>query len=158
MCVLHPVHCTCTALHVGYSPYACLVHWGDSTVCCLSKAALYHDCQGAVQTVQQPCSANQHAPIHHHHEPHCAGGPFPHALQVLFDCDWNPACDLQAMSRIWRDGQTKPCFVTRLVTTGTIEEKVSSPFCLPQALSAAGLRLVCSQVSVMSVGLAGMCS
>jgi len=45
-------------------------------------------------------------------------------LQVLFDCDWNPAADLQAMARIWRDGQTKPCFVTRLVTTGTIEEKV----------------------------------
>lgn len=44
--------------------------------------------------------------------------------QVLYDCDWNPAADLQAMSRIWRDGQTKPCFVTRLVTTGTIEEKV----------------------------------
>lgn len=48
------------------------------------------------------------------------------AMQVLFDCDWNPAADLQAMSRIWRDGQTKPCFVTRLVTTGTIEEKVGA--------------------------------
>jgi SNF2 family DNA or RNA helicase len=32
---------------------------------------------------------------------------------VLFDCDWNPAADLQAMARIWRDGQTKHCFVTR---------------------------------------------
>lgn len=46
------------------------------------------------------------------------------SLQILFDCDWNPAADLQAMSRIWRDGQAKPCFVTRLVTAGTIEEKV----------------------------------
>jgi hypothetical protein len=55
---------------------------------------------------------------------------------VLFDCDWNPAADLQAMSRIWRDGQTKPCFVTRLVTTGTIEEKVSTTW--PQLLLAAG--------------------
>ncbi len=29
------------------------------------------------------------------------------------------------MARIWRDGQTKPCTVYRLLTTGTIEEKVS---------------------------------
>lgn len=32
--------------------------------------------------------------------------------------------DKQAMARIWRDGQKKPCFVYRLLTTGTIEEKV----------------------------------
>lgn len=43
---------------------------------------------------------------------------------VLFDCDWNPANDLQAMGRIHRDGQTKPCFIYRLVTTGTIDEKI----------------------------------
>lgn len=29
------------------------------------------------------------------------------------------------MARIWRDGQTKPCTVYRLLTTGTIEEKVN---------------------------------
>lgn len=28
------------------------------------------------------------------------------------------------MARIWRDGQKLPCFVYRLVTTGTVEEKV----------------------------------
>ncbi|GLI69784.1 hypothetical protein VaNZ11_014442, partial [Volvox africanus] len=43
---------------------------------------------------------------------------------VLYDSDWNPAMDQQAMARIWRDGQTKACFVYRLLTTGTIEEKV----------------------------------
>ncbi|KAG2487885.1 hypothetical protein HYH03_013467 [Edaphochlamys debaryana] len=43
---------------------------------------------------------------------------------VLYDSDWNPAMDQQAMARIWRDGQTKPCFVYRLLTTGTIEEKI----------------------------------
>lgn len=31
------------------------------------------------------------------------------------------------MARIWRDGQKRPCFVHRLLTTGTIEEKVSQP-------------------------------
>ncbi|PIO67141.1 protein, SNF2 family, partial [Teladorsagia circumcincta] len=35
---------------------------------------------------------------------------------VLFDSDWNPASDLQAMARIWRDGQVKPCHIYRLVT------------------------------------------
>ncbi|KAI0561156.1 DNA helicase [Gracilaria domingensis] len=43
---------------------------------------------------------------------------------ILFDPDWNPATDLQAMARIWRDGQKKPVFVYRLLCTGTIEEKI----------------------------------
>ncbi|WIA33078.1 hypothetical protein OEZ86_006234 [Tetradesmus obliquus] len=43
---------------------------------------------------------------------------------VLYDSDWNPAMDKQAMARIWRDGQKRPCFVHRMLTTGTIEEKV----------------------------------
>ncbi|CAJ0579594.1 unnamed protein product, partial [Mesorhabditis spiculigera] len=43
---------------------------------------------------------------------------------VLFDSDWNPANDLQAMARIWRDGQKKSCHIYRLVTSGTIDEKI----------------------------------
>ncbi|XP_065217497.1 DNA repair and recombination protein RAD54B-like [Planococcus citri] len=43
---------------------------------------------------------------------------------ILFDLDWNPASDLQAMSRIWRDGQKKNCFIYRFLTSGTIEEKI----------------------------------
>lgn len=42
----------------------------------------------------------------------------------LFDSHWNPALDSQAMARIWRDGQKKDCFVYRLITTGTVEEKI----------------------------------
>lgn len=28
------------------------------------------------------------------------------------------------MSRVWRDGQRKPCHIYRLITTGTLEEKI----------------------------------
>ncbi|KAI1722644.1 type III restriction enzyme, res subunit family protein [Ditylenchus destructor] len=44
--------------------------------------------------------------------------------EVMFDPDWNPANDDQAMARVWRDGQKKICFIYRLLTTGTIEEKI----------------------------------
>ena len=43
---------------------------------------------------------------------------------VLFDSDWNPSTDLQAMARIHRDGQKKPCFIYRFLTTGTMDEKI----------------------------------
>ena len=43
---------------------------------------------------------------------------------VLFDPDWNPATDKQAAGRVWRDGQTRRCYVYRFLTSGTIEEKI----------------------------------
>ncbi|GMK55553.1 hypothetical protein CspeluHIS016_0206090 [Cutaneotrichosporon spelunceum] len=43
---------------------------------------------------------------------------------VLFDSDWNPSTDLQAMARIHRDGQKKPVFIYRLLTVNTIDEKI----------------------------------
>ncbi|NXS02809.1 RAD54 protein, partial [Oxylabes madagascariensis] len=43
---------------------------------------------------------------------------------VMFDPDWNPANDEQAMARVWRDGQKKMCYIYRLLSTGTIEEKI----------------------------------
>lgn len=43
---------------------------------------------------------------------------------VLFDPDWNPASDQQALARVWRDGQKKTCFVYRFIATGSIEEKI----------------------------------
>ena len=41
---------------------------------------------------------------------------------VLFDSDWNPQQDLQAMDRAHRIGQTRPVIVYRLATRGTVEE------------------------------------
>lgn len=54
---------------------------------------------------------------------------------VLYDNDWNPSIDLQAMSRIHRDGQKKPCFIYRLVTTGCIDEKILQRQLMKIALS-----------------------
>lgn len=43
---------------------------------------------------------------------------------ILFDPDWNPATDHQSMGRVWRDGQKLPVRIYRLISTGTIEEKI----------------------------------
>ncbi|KAL8224966.1 hypothetical protein R6Q57_017523 [Mikania cordata] len=43
---------------------------------------------------------------------------------IIFDPDWNPSTDMQARERAWRIGQTKDVTVYRLITRGTIEEKV----------------------------------
>lgn len=45
-------------------------------------------------------------------------------IVVLFDSDWNPQADLQAMDRAHRIGQKKQVIVYRLVTENAIEEKV----------------------------------
>lgn len=54
---------------------------------------------------------------------------------ILFDNDWNPSVDLQAMSRIHRDGQKKPCYIYRLVTTGCIDEKILQRQLMKHSLS-----------------------
>ncbi|ODQ78226.1 hypothetical protein BABINDRAFT_52814 [Babjeviella inositovora NRRL Y-12698] len=43
---------------------------------------------------------------------------------VLYDSDWNPQADLQAMDRAHRIGQKKQVYVYRFVTENAIEEKV----------------------------------
>jgi SNF2 family DNA or RNA helicase len=43
---------------------------------------------------------------------------------VFYDHDWNPANDLQAQDRAYRIGQTKPVTVYRIISKGTIEEKI----------------------------------
>jgi SNF2 family DNA or RNA helicase len=43
---------------------------------------------------------------------------------IVYDPDWNPMTDLQAKERAYRIGQTSSVIVYRLVTSGTIEEKI----------------------------------
>ncbi|SPN99530.1 probable ATPase component of chromatin remodeling complex (ISW1) [Cephalotrichum gorgonifer] len=45
-------------------------------------------------------------------------------IVILYDSDWNPQADLQAMDRAHRIGQTKQVVVYRFVTDNAIEEKV----------------------------------
>ncbi|KAK6617714.1 hypothetical protein RUM43_013942 [Polyplax serrata] len=43
---------------------------------------------------------------------------------ILYDSDWNPQMDLQAMDRAHRIGQLKEVRVFRLITENTVEEKI----------------------------------
>lgn len=43
---------------------------------------------------------------------------------VLFDSDWNPQADMQAQARAHRIGQKEDVLVLRLVTVGTVEERI----------------------------------
>lgn len=43
---------------------------------------------------------------------------------ILFDSDLNPMVDLQAIARVHRIGQSKPCLVYRLATYATVEEAI----------------------------------
>jgi SWI/SNF-related matrix-associated actin-dependent regulator of chromatin subfamily A member 5 len=45
-------------------------------------------------------------------------------IVILYDSDWNPQADLQAMDRAHRIGQTKQVVVYRFVTEKAIEERV----------------------------------
>lgn len=43
---------------------------------------------------------------------------------VIFDPDWNPSADAQAQERSFRIGQNRNVVIYRLLTAGTIEEKI----------------------------------
>ncbi|XP_076021677.1 DNA excision repair protein ERCC-6 [Genypterus blacodes] len=43
---------------------------------------------------------------------------------IIYDPDWNPSTDTQARERAWRIGQKNQVTIYRLLTAGTIEEKI----------------------------------
>ena len=54
---------------------------------------------------------------------------------IFYDHDWNPANDRQAQDRAYRIGQTKPVTVYRLISKGTIEEKILERQILKQGIA-----------------------
>lgn len=54
---------------------------------------------------------------------------------IIYDPDWNPATDNQAKERAWRIGQNRNVTVYRLLSAGTIEEKIYQRQIFKQFLS-----------------------
>ncbi|KAF7232846.1 hypothetical protein EG68_09768 [Paragonimus skrjabini miyazakii] len=54
---------------------------------------------------------------------------------ILYDIDWNPANDAQALARIWRPGQSRPVRLYRLITADSLEERMFQRQAAKMALS-----------------------
>eukprot|EP00795_Rhopilema_esculentum_P015254 gene15254-6462_t len=54
---------------------------------------------------------------------------------IIFDPSWNPGNDAQAVDRAYRIGQNKDVIIYRLITCGTIEEKIYRKQIFKDALS-----------------------
>ena len=54
---------------------------------------------------------------------------------IFYDHDWNPANDNQAMDRAHRIGQTKQVTVYKLISKGTIEERIIARQKIKQTLA-----------------------
>jgi SNF2 family DNA or RNA helicase len=58
---------------------------------------------------------------------------------VHYDRWWNPAVEAQATDRAYRIGQTRPVQVHRLITEGTIEDRIADMLICKRALAEAVL-------------------
>ena len=71
----------------------------------------------------------------------------------LYDSDWNPQADLQAMARVHRLGQTKTVHVYRLCAAGTAEERIlqrsQKKLYLSQMVNSKGAKVVESEEEEM---------
>ena len=63
------------------------------------------------------------------------------AHMLLMEPAWNPSLDAQAQACVWHLGQTKPCFITRVVYAGCLEEKILQRQAYKQGLRKQGLEM-----------------
>ncbi|SAL99898.1 hypothetical protein, partial, partial [Absidia glauca] len=83
---------------------------------------------------------------------------------IIFDSDWNPQNDLQAMSRAHRIGQTKSVNVYRFVTKGTMEEdiierakrKMVLEYCIIKQMDTSGLTLLPDNATTLTTAAGKM--
>jgi len=54
---------------------------------------------------------------------------------VHYDRWWNPAVENQASDRAWRIGQDRPVQIHRLISEGTIEDRIATVLAQKQALA-----------------------
>lgn len=73
---------------------------------------------------------------------------------IIFDNDWNPQMDLQAIDRVHRIGQTKPVKIFRFVVRDTIEEIIVMRSFGKRALEQMVIRLGAFQLSRVAKKLA----
>uniref|UniRef100_A0A8C4THM9 DNA excision repair protein ERCC-6-like n=1 Tax=Erpetoichthys calabaricus TaxID=27687 RepID=A0A8C4THM9_ERPCA len=75
---------------------------------------------------------------------------------VIFDPSWNPATDAQAIDRVYRIGQEKNVIVYRLITCGTVEEKVFRHFTheqLKDVFTLGNTQLSLTQIQLQSMSI-----
>jgi SNF2 family DNA or RNA helicase len=56
---------------------------------------------------------------------------------IHYDRWWNPAVENQASDRVWRIGQDRPVQIHRLISDGTVEDRIAAVLAQKQALAEA---------------------